>query len=298
MTKDIATPSRTKAIMDKHQLSFKKSLGQNFILDANILRRMVEASGVTKEDGVIEVGPGIGALTEQFARRAKKVIAFEIDQRLLPVLDDTLSDYTNVDIYHQDILKANMQELFETTFSDTKDVVAAGNLPYYITTPILMAFLEKRLPIKTLTVMMQKEVGERLAAKPGTKAYGSLSIAAQYYAETEEVMTVPATVFMPRPHVDSTIICCRIRTQPPVQVEDEQLFFTVVRAAFAQRRKTLMNNLRHWIGKKGDQDALKAAFRYAGIEGGTRAEMLSLSEFAALTDGLLKEKVVPSLELS
>ncbi|QQK74259.1 16S rRNA (adenine(1518)-N(6)/adenine(1519)-N(6))-dimethyltransferase RsmA [Salicibibacter cibarius] len=288
MTKEIATPSRTREIMDQHHLSFKKSLGQNFMLDGNILNKMVDATEVTPEDGVIEIGAGIGALTEKLAKRAKKVIAFEIDRRFLPVLADTLSAYENIDIRHQDILKADLQELCETTFNDTRHIVVAGNLPYYVTTPILMGFLEQKLPIKTLTVMIQKEVSERLAAVPGTKAYGSLSIAAQYYAEAEEIMSVPATVFMPRPNVDSMIIRFRIRNQPAVDVEDERLFFELIRAAFAQRRKTLTNNLRQWLGKKAD---LQEVFQLAGLDGTRRAETLALEEFAALADVLSKKRL-------
>lgn len=286
MTKEIATPSRTREIMDKHHLSFKKSLGQNFMLDGNILNKMVDATEVTAEDGVIEVGAGIGALTEKFAKRAKKVVAFEIDQRFIPVLADTLSAYDNIEVRHQDILQADLQELFTTTFKDVRHVIAAGNLPYYVTTPILMGFLERKLPIKSLTVMIQKEVSERLAAAPGTKAYGSLSIAAQYYAEAEEIMTVPATVFMPRPNVDSTIIRFRIRNQPAVHVEDERLFFDVIKAAFAQRRKTLLNNLRQWLGKKTVQTDVHEVFHLAGIDGKRRAETLTLAEFATLADVL------------
>ncbi|QQK78523.1 16S rRNA (adenine(1518)-N(6)/adenine(1519)-N(6))-dimethyltransferase RsmA [Salicibibacter cibi] len=289
MTKEIATPSRTREIMDQHHLSFKKSLGQNFMLDGNILNKMVDATEVTAEDGVIEVGAGIGALTEKFAKRAKKVVAFEIDQRLLPVLTDTLAPYDNIDIRHQDILKADLRELCETTLKDTRHIVAAGNLPYYVTTPILMAFLEQKLPIESLTVMIQKEVSERLAAVPGTKSYGSLSIAAQYYAEAEEIMTVSATVFMPRPNVDSTIIRFRLRNQPAVHVDDERLFFDVIRASFAQRRKTLANNLRHWLGKKGAHTDLHEAFHLADIDGKRRAETLTLAEFAGLTDALSKK---------
>ncbi|AXF56576.1 16S rRNA (adenine(1518)-N(6)/adenine(1519)-N(6))-dimethyltransferase RsmA [Salicibibacter kimchii] len=289
MTKEIATPSRTREIMDKHHLSFKKSLGQNFMLDGNILNKMVDATEVTAEDGIIEVGAGIGALTEKFAKRAKKVVAFEIDRRFIPVLADTLSAYDNIDVRHQDILQADVQELFTTTFNDVRHVIAVGNLPYYVTTPILMGFLEQKLPIQSLTVMIQKEVGERLAAFPGTKAYGSLSIAAQYYAETEEIMTVPATVFMPRPNVDSTIIRFRIRNQPAVHVEDERLFFDLIRAAFAQRRKTLSNNLRHWLGQKEFEADLQEVFHLADMDGKRRAETLTLAEFAVLADVLSKK---------
>ncbi|GAK04856.1 dimethyladenosine transferase [Geomicrobium sp. JCM 19037] len=281
--KEIATPTRTKEIVERYNLKAKKSLGQNFMVDAQLLSKMVDHTGLTERDGVIEVGPGIGALTEQLAKRAKKVIAYEIDQRLLPVLDDTLSSYDNVDIRHEDFLKADLTQVFKKDFSDVDHVYAAGNLPYYVTTPILMRFLEERLPIETLTVLIQKEVGDRLAAKPSTKAYGSLSIAAQYYAETEVISAVPPQAFMPRPNVDSSIITFRIRKKKAVQVNDEAFFFKCIRASFAQRRKTLRNNLNHWLG---DKERVTEALGRAEIDGARRAETLSIQEFGNLADAL------------
>ncbi|MFB4161963.1 16S rRNA (adenine(1518)-N(6)/adenine(1519)-N(6))-dimethyltransferase RsmA [Geomicrobium sp. JSM 1781026] len=281
--KEIATPTRTKEIVERYNLKAKKSLGQNFMVDAQLLSKMVDHTGLTERDGVIEVGPGIGALTEQLAKRAKKVIAYEIDQRLLPVLDDTLSSYDNVDIRHEDFLKADLTEVFKKDFSDVDNVYAAGNLPYYVTTPILMRFLEERLPIETLTVLIQKEVGDRLAAKPSTKSYGSLSIAAQYYAETEVISAVPPQAFMPRPNVDSSIITFRIRKEKAVQVNDEAFFFKCIRASFAQRRKTLRNNLNHWLG---DKERVTEALERSEIDGARRAETLSIQEFGKLADAL------------
>ncbi|GAK13880.1 16S rRNA (adenine(1518)-N(6)/adenine(1519)-N(6))-dimethyltransferase RsmA [Geomicrobium sp. JCM 19039] len=281
--KEIATPTRTKEIVERYNLKAKKSLGQNFMVDAQLLGKMVDHTGLTERDGVIEVGPGIGALTEQLAKRAKKVIAYEIDQRLLPVLDDTLSSYDNVDIRHEDFLKSDLTQVFKKDFSDVDNVYAAGNLPYYVTTPILMRFLEERLPIETLTVLIQKEVGDRLAAKPSTKAYGSLSIAAQYYAETEVISAVPPQAFMPRPNVDSSIITFRIRKEKAVQVNDEAFFFKCIRASFAQRRKTLRNNLNHWLG---DKERVTEALGRSEIDGARRAETLSIQEFGKLADAL------------
>ncbi|MBM7635139.1 16S rRNA (adenine1518-N6/adenine1519-N6)-dimethyltransferase [Geomicrobium sediminis] len=281
MMKDIATPSRTREIVEQFDLKAKKSLGQNFMTDVNILHKFVDATGMTAEDGVIEVGPGIGALTEQLAKRAKKVIAYEIDQRLLPVLDETLKQYDNVEIRHEDFLKANLDHVFSEDFQSVEHVYAAGNLPYYVTTPILMRFLEERLPIKTLTVLIQKEVGDRLAAKPSTKAYGSLSIATQYYAETEVISHVPANVFVPKPNVESSIIRFTIRSEKAVQVKNEDAFFKLIRASFAQRRKTLRNNLQSWSGNK---EAVAQVFDLSGIDGGRRAESLSIEEFAKLAD--------------
>jgi len=243
MHKDIATPGRTKEILARYGFSFKKSLGQNFLIDTNILRKIVDAAGISGDTGAIEIGPGIGALTEQLARRAKKVVAFEIDSRLLPILADTLSAYDNVRIIHQDVLKADLHAVIAEEFAEVSDRMVVANLPYYVTTPIIMKLLTERLPIRGMVVMMQKEVADRLAAKPGTKDYGSLTIAVQYYTEAEVVMTVPRTVFMPQPNVDSAVIRLTKRSHPPVAVEDEEVFFQVVRASFAQRRKTLLNNL-------------------------------------------------------
>ena len=204
--KDIATPSRTKEIMEKYGFSVKKSLGQNFIVDPNILSNIVAASNIDKNTNVIEVGPGIGALTEHLARASKEVIAFEIDNRLLPVLADTLSPYDNVSIIHSDVLKINLQKTLPEMIDLDEPLVVVANLPYYITTPIIMHFLETPVRIDGLTIMMQKEVAERITAAPGSKAYGSLSIAIQYYMEAEVAFIVPKTVFVPQPNVDSAII--------------------------------------------------------------------------------------------
>ena len=214
MMKDIATPVRTQEILKKYGFSFKKSLGQNFLIDPNILRNIVSHAGLTKESAAIEIGPGIGALTEHLARAAGKVVSFEIDQRLLPVLEDTLSPYDNVRIVHQDILEADTESIFNEELSEYKDVMVVANLPYYVTTPILLKLLHDRLPIRGMVVMMQKEVADRITAKPGTKEYGSLSIAIQYYMDAEVAMTVPKTVFMPPPNVDSIVIGVKFNINP------------------------------------------------------------------------------------
>ena len=219
MHKDIATPVRTKEILKKYGFSFKKSLGQNFLIDTNILRNIVDYAELTEESGAIEIGPGIGALTEQLAKRSKKVVAFEIDQRLIPILEDTLSPYDNITIIHQDILKADVQEVMQKEFQGIDDVMVVANLPYYVTTPIILKLLEEQLPIRGIVVMLQKEVADRIAAKPGTKRYGSLSIAIQYYTEAETVMIVPKTVFMPQPNVDSAVIRLTRREKPLVEVK-------------------------------------------------------------------------------
>ncbi|GIN22954.1 16S rRNA (adenine(1518)-N(6)/adenine(1519)-N(6))-dimethyltransferase RsmA [Siminovitchia fordii] len=287
MQKDIATPVRTKEIMEKYGFSFKKSLGQNFLIDPNILRNITEHAGLTKETGVIEIGPGIGALTEHLARVAKKVVAYEIDQRLLPILADTLSPYDNVKIIHGDILKADIHQMIEHEFADVKEVMVVANLPYYVTTPIILKLLEEKLPIGGIVVMLQKEVGDRIAAKPGTKEYGSLSIAIQYYTTAETVMIVPKSVFIPQPKVDSAVIRMLLRERPAVSVKDEPFFFQVAKMAFAQRRKTLMNNLTSGLpnGKERKSD-IAHVLELAGIEPSRRGETLSMNEFAALSDAL------------
>ncbi|MGR5902923.1 16S rRNA (adenine(1518)-N(6)/adenine(1519)-N(6))-dimethyltransferase RsmA [Bacillus cereus] len=290
--KDIATPNRTKDIVEKYGFSFKKSLGQNFLIDTNVLNRIVDHAEIGSESGAIEIESGIGALTEQLAKRAKKVVAFEIDQRLLPILDETLAPYGNVTVINKDVLKADVHEVFNEQFEEGQDVMVVANLPYYITTPILFKLLEEKLPVRGFVVMMQKEVGDRLAAKPGTKEYGSLSIAIQYYTEVETVMTVPRTVFVPQPNVDSAIIRLLKRPKPVVEVTDETFFFEVVRASFAQRRKTLMNNLSNNLnGFPKDKELLDRILTEVGIDPKRRGETLSIEEFATLSNALVLHKL-------
>ncbi|MEG0497883.1 MAG: 16S rRNA (adenine(1518)-N(6)/adenine(1519)-N(6))-dimethyltransferase RsmA [Carnobacterium sp.] len=285
--KDIATPIRTKEILKKHGFSLKKSLGQNFIIDSNILTNIVHTAGLNKQTNVVEVGPGIGALTEHLARASKEVIAFEIDDRLLPVLDDTLSPYDNVTIIHKDVLQANLKEILSGKVDLAEPLMVVANLPYYITTPIIMYFLESAIRIDALVIMMQKEVAERVTSTPGSKAYGSLSIAVQYYMDAEISFIVPKTVFVPQPNVDSAIIKLTRRETPAVEVIDEKVFFEVTRAAFVQRRKTLWNNL---IARYGKNDLVKEklieALDYAEIDPKRRGETLSLTEFGKLADGI------------
>lgn len=287
MDKDIATPIRTRAILEKYGFSFKKSLGQNFLIDTNILKRIVEHAELTPSSGAIEIGPGIGALTEQLARQSKKVVAFEIDQRLLPILRDTLSPYPNVKVLNEDILKADIKSVINEEFSEMADLMVVANLPYYVTTPIIMKLLEEKIPIRGIVVMLQKEVADRISAKPGTKDYGSLSIAVQYYTKAETVMIVPKTVFVPQPNVDSAVIRLTVRKEPIVQVKDEDFFFQITRASFAQRRKTLLNNLTSQLtnGKEKKSEIL-TALEKAEIEPSRRGETLSIEEFARLSDEL------------
>lgn len=289
MNKDIATPIRTRTILEKHGFSFKKSLGQNFLIDTNVLHRIVDHANVSEITGVIEIGPGIGALTEQLAKRAKKVVAFEIDGRLLPILADTLSPYDNVRIIHEDILKADVMPIINEEMKGLDDIMVVANLPYYVTTPIIMKLLTENIPLKGIVVMLQKEVADRISAKPGTKEYGSLSIAIQYYTTAETVMTVPRSVFVPQPNVDSAVIRLLKRKEPAVKVENESFFFDVVRASFAQRRKTILNNLTSNLPNgKQQKEIVESCLTDVNIDPKRRGETLSIQEFGVLSDRLYK----------
>lgn len=285
--RDIATPSRTKEILQKHGFTFKKSLGQNFLTEPNILRKIVETAGIDETTNVIEVGPGIGALTEQLARHAGRVVAFEIDDRLIPVLADTMSPYQNVKVLHQDVLAANLENVVAAEFPEGGQLKVVANLPYYITTPIMMHFLESSIQVDEMVVMMQKEVADRISAKPGTKAYGSLSIAVQYFMEAKLAFIVPKTVFVPQPNVDSAILKLTRRATPAVQVTSEKEFFKLTKAGFQLRRKTLWNNLLHSYGKDEASRAwLTASLEQAEIQPQRRGESLSLEEFARLSNAM------------
>lgn len=290
MSKDIATPNRTKEILKKYGFSFKKSLGQNFLIDTNVLRNIVSCANLTTESGAIEIGPGIGALTEQLAKRCEKVVAFEIDQRLLPILQETLAPYPHVTVVHSDVLEADIHHVIKENFKEGQSLWVVANLPYYVTTPILMKLLEEKLPIEGIVVMIQKEVAERIAAKPGTKEYGSLSIAAQYYANASTEIIVPKTVFVPQPNVDSAVLKLTLRNSPAVSVEDEAFFFRVVKASFAQRRKTIMNNLTHNLFTKNDKEQIEVVMTKCNIDPSRRGETLSMDEFASLANALLHLK--------
>ncbi len=285
--KDIATPSRTKEILKQYGFALKKSLGQNFLTEPNILRNIVAAAELSEATNVIEVGPGIGALTEHLARSAKQVLAFEIDGRLIEVLADTLSPYDNVTIVNEDVLKADLVTVAKETFQEDLPLKVVANLPYYITTPIMMHLLKSELPINEMIVMMQKEVADRISAKPSTKAYGSLSIAVQYYMEASVAFIVPKTAFVPQPNVDSAIIKLTKRATPAVEVTNEVNFFKLTKGAFLQRRKTLWNNLLANYGKEeATKDWLTKALALAEIDPKRRGETLSLQEFADLSNAL------------
>ncbi|MDC3426025.1 16S rRNA (adenine(1518)-N(6)/adenine(1519)-N(6))-dimethyltransferase RsmA [Aquibacillus sp. 3ASR75-11] len=280
----IATPSRTKELLNKYRFTFKKSLGQNFLIDVNILKKIIHHAGINENTGTIEIGPGMGALTEQLALHSNQVTAFEVDQRLIPVLQDTLTAYKNVSIIHQDILQADLVDIIKQKFTPEQDIKVVANLPYYITTPILMKLLRDHLPVSSITVMIQKEVAARMAAKPNTKSYGSLSIAVQYYTEAHVVMSVPKTAFMPQPNVDSAVLHLTLRKSPPVHVIDTGFFFSVVQACFGQRRKTLKNNLFRYFEDSFSREEIEERLQQAGIDGIRRGESLSMEEFALLSN--------------
>lgn len=283
----IADYSVTKAVLERHGFTFKKSFGQNFLTDTNILQKIVDTAEIDDQVNVIEIGPGIGALTEFLAERAAEVMAFEIDHRLVPILEDTLRDFDNVTVVNEDILKVDLAQHIQNFKNPDLPIKVVANLPYYITTPILMHLIESGIPFSEFVVMMQREVADRISAKPNTKAYGSLSIAVQYYMTAKVAFIVPRTVFVPAPNVDSAILKMVRRPEPAVAVEDESFFFKVSKASFTHRRKTLWNNLTGYFGKTEEiKNKLTKALNQAGLSPSVRGEALSLAEFASLAYAL------------
>ena len=286
----IADYSVTRAILERHGFTFKKSFGQNFLTDTNILQKIVDTAEIDKKVNVIEIGPGIGALTEFLAESAAEVMAFEIDDRLVPILADTLRNFDNVTVVNQDILKVDLAQYIAEFKNPDLPIKVVANLPYYITTPILMHLIESGIPFSEFVVMMQKEVADRISAQPNTKAYGSLSIAVQYYMTAKVAFVVPRTVFVPAPNVDSAILKMVRRDQPAVAVQDEKFFFKVSKASFVHRRKTLWNNLTSYFGKsEATKGKLTAALERTDLSPSVRGEALSLEEFARLADALKSE---------
>ena len=286
----IADHSVTRAILERHGFTFKKSFGQNFLTDTNILQKIVDTAEIDKNVNVIEIGPGIGALTEFLAESAAEVMAFEIDDRLVPILADTLRDFDNVTVVNQDILKVDLAQYIAEFKNPDLPIKVVANLPYYITTPILMHLIESGIPFSEFVVMMQREVADRISAQPNTKSYGSLSIAVQYYMTAKVAFIVPRTVFVPAPNVDSAILKMVRRNQPPVEVQNEKFFFKVSKASFVHRRKTLWNNLTSHFGKSEEtKSKLTAALERADLSPSVRGEALSLEEFARLADALKSE---------
>lgn len=283
----IADYSVTKAVLERHGFTFKKSFGQNFLTDTNILQKIVDTAEIDKNVNVIEIGPGIGALTEFLAENAAEVVAFEIDERLVPILEDTLRDHDNIKVINEDVLKADLQTRVKEFKNPNLPIKVVANLPYYITTPILMHLIESKIPFAEFVVMMQKEVAVRISAEPNTKAYGSLSIAVQYYMTAKVAFVVPRTVFVPAPNVDSAILKMTRREQPLVEVKDEDFFFRVSKISFVHRRKTLWNNLTSHFGKSEEVKAkLEQALENANIKPSIRGEALSIPDFARLSDAL------------
>ena len=276
--------STMKEILSRHGFTFSKALGQNFLINPSVCPRMAEMCGVDDESGVLEIGPGIGVLTRELAKRSKKTVAVELDTRLLPVLAETLADYPNASVVHGDVMKLDLHQLIKEEFPGMKVAVCA-NLPYYITSPVIMKILEEKLPITALTVMVQKEAADRICAKPGTRACGAVSAAVQYYAEPEILFQVSRGSFMPAPNVDSTVIRLNVREQPPVKLSDEAHFFRLIKAAFGQRRKTALNAVSSGMGLPKAEVA--KAMERAGIAPTARAEQMTLEMLADFSNELV-----------
>ena len=279
----LSSHKATKEVVQKHNFKFSKSLGQNFLIDTNVIDRILEGARVKEGDYVIEVGPGIGTLTKEMGRTAEKVVAIEIDKTLIPILEETLADFPNIEVINQDILKVDVQELVKEKLNGGP-VKLIANLPYYITTPIVMKFLEEDIPVTDIVVMVQKEVADRMNAQPNSKDYGALSVAVQYYCDTEIVAKAPRHMFMPQPNVDSTVIGLHVREEKKYNVDNEDIFFKTVKASFGQRRKTLLNSL----GGLGflSKDQIKIALQEANIDEKRRGETLSIEEFASLSNAV------------
>jgi 16S rRNA (adenine1518-N6/adenine1519-N6)-dimethyltransferase len=286
MTDNLSLMAKTKEIINRYDFAFKKNFGQNFLIDERVLNKIIAAADITKDDTVLEVGPGIGTLTQALAKSAGKVIAVEIDKTLVPILGEVLSDFDNIEIINEDILKVDVAAIAKANGGKPLKLVA--NLPYYITTPIIMGILEKKLPVESITVMIQKEVALRMQASPSTKDYGALSLAVQYYCEPYLVANVPQNCFMPRPNVDSAVIRLTPHKSQPVQAENEALMFKLIKTAFSQRRKTLLN----CIFNNGDwgmsKEEIAAFLNENGFDERIRGEKLTLADFAHLSDALNK----------
>lgn len=283
----LSNPQRTIEVIKKYEFCFQKKFGQNFLIDGHVLDKIIAGAGVTKDDMVLEIGPGIGTMTQYLAEAAGKVVAVEIDRNLLPILQETLADYDNVKVIHADVLSLDLEKLVQEE-NGGRPIKVVANLPYYITTPIVMALFEQHVPLANVTVMVQKEVAARMKSGPGSKDYGALSLAVQYYAEPYIVANVPCNCFMPRPNVDSAVIRLTRYEEPPVQVNDEKMLFKIIRASFNQRRKTLQNGLNNSSELNFTKDQIAAAIAEAGFSPSVRGEALTLEQFAKLTDILLK----------
>ena len=284
----LASPRETKAIIDSYSFNFQKKFGQNFLVDSNVLENIIEKAGITEDDLVLEIGPGIGTMTQYLCESAREVVAIEIDETLIPILNYTLADYDNVEIINDDALKTDIEKIVKKK-NGGKPIKVVANLPYYITTPIIMGLLEGKAPIESITIMVQKEVAERMQTGPGSKDYGALSLAVQYYADANILMTVPASCFMPRPKVDSSVIKLDIYDEAPVDVCDEEMMFKIIRASFNQRRKTLVNGLKNASNLPFTKEEIEESIEKLGEDVRVRGEKLTLEQFAKLTNILMGE---------
>ena len=282
---NLGIPQNTIAVLQKYNFVFQKKFGQNFLIDSHVLEKIVDAARITDEDCVLEIGPGIGTMTQYLAESAREVVAVEIDRALIPILQDTLSGYDNVTVLNEDIMKVDVGRIVRER-NQGNPIKVVANLPYYITTPIVMSLLENHVPLQSITVMVQREVADRMQVGPGTKDYGALSLAVQYYTKPEIVAHVPANCFMPRPSVDSAVIRLTRYQEPPVEVQDEKYLFALIRASFNQRRKTLANGLANGMGIPREQ--VTAALEEMGLAATTRGEALTLEQFARLSNLLKK----------
>ena len=285
MEERLSDPQVTIRTIQKYDFDFQKRYGQNFLVDDHVLTKAIRAAELSEEDAVLEIGPGFGTMTQALAKEAGKVLAVEIDAKLIPILQDTLKDYPNVEVIHGDVMKLDLATILKEK-CEGRPVKVVANLPYYITTPILMELLEKELPIESITVMVQKEVAQRMQTGPGTKDYGALSLAVQYYAEPYLVANVPPNCFIPRPNVASAVIRLTVHKEKPVTCEDPKLMFRLIRASFNQRRKTLENGIGNDASLNIDKETVKKALGEMGLEESLRGETLSLAQFAALSDAI------------
>lgn len=285
----LGTPSATKEIINKYSFAFQKKFGQNFLIDSNVLESIIRGAEITKDDFVLEIGPGIGTMTQYLCEAARQVVAVEIDKMLIPILEDTLSEYDNVEVINQDVLKVDIKSLAEEK-NNGKPIKVVANLPYYITTPIIMGLFESGVPIDSITIMVQKEVADRMQTGPSSKDYGALSLAVQYYATAKVILNVSATCFMPRPNVDSAVIKLTRHKEPTVNVADEKLMFKIIRASFNQRRKTLVNGLKNSPELSFSKEQIVKAVEKIGKPETIRGEALTLEEFAELANAFTELK--------
>lgn len=283
----LGNPGNTAAVLNKHGFHFQKKFGQNFLIDTHILEKIIDSAEITKDDCVLEIGPGIGTMTQYLAERAREVIAVEIDKALIPILADTLSEYDNVTVINDDVLKVDIAKLVEE-HNNNRPIKVVANLPYYITTPIVMGLLESHVPLDSITIMVQKEVAERMQVGPGTKDYGALSLAVAYYCKAEVVTIVSPNCFIPKPNVASAVIRLKVYDKPPVTVKDEAFMFRIIRASFQQRRKTLVNGLTHAADLNVSKEQVLEALEAMGKPESVRGETFKLEEFARLSDLLKK----------